>query len=264
MAWQKFLKINEFGVFLIVYTEVVQYQKRMLETGLDKGSVQYRKSLSGTWSNEEVNLLSHRLSNVTLWLVGECSLVTGSCWYCFSRAWRDVLWGVVTLSAQGMLSQARRGTGVAVSSSFPNKGVAWAAERLQGCWCGGAQQNAAVLELAGQRRQCRCPGRMGTREVFLEFCLSPALGVLLRKNRQLRGIWPPAQLSGCSYRGGRCPLCPVVGHCCLSLAVVGNRYKQGQSAWEVIFLSGWSLFGKMKCVMREVGSRGVFLTFVFM
>lgn len=56
MAWQKFLKINEFGVFLIVYTEVVQYQKRMLETGLDKGSVQYRKSLSGTWSNEEVNL----------------------------------------------------------------------------------------------------------------------------------------------------------------------------------------------------------------
>lgn len=58
MAWQKFLKIKEFGVFLIVYTEVVQYQKRMLETGLDKGLVQYRKSLSGTWSNEEVNLLS--------------------------------------------------------------------------------------------------------------------------------------------------------------------------------------------------------------
>lgn len=44
------------GVFLIVYTKVVQYQKRVLETGLDKHSAEYRKSLSGSWSNEEVNL----------------------------------------------------------------------------------------------------------------------------------------------------------------------------------------------------------------
>lgn len=42
-------------------------------------------------------------------------------------------------------AQARRGTGVAVSSSFPNKGVAWAAERLQGCWCGGAQAECCSL-----------------------------------------------------------------------------------------------------------------------
>lgn len=77
--------------------------------------------------------------------MGKCSLVTGSCWYCFSRAWRDILWGVVTLSAQRMLSQARRGTGVAASSSFPNKGVAWAAERLQGCWCGGARAECCSL-----------------------------------------------------------------------------------------------------------------------
>lgn len=78
-----------------------------------------------------------------------------------------------------------------------------------------------------------CPGGMGTQEAFLEFCLSPALGVLLRKSRQLVGIWPPAQLSGLSYREGRCLLCPAVGLCGLSLAAVGSRYKQGQSAWEV-------------------------------
>lgn len=38
---------------------------------------------------------------------------------------------------------------------------------------------------------------MGAQEVFLEqFCLNPALSMLLRKSRQLQGIWPPAQLSG--------------------------------------------------------------------
>lgn len=115
-----------------------------------------------------------------------------------------------------------------VSSSFPNKGV--------GAGRGGVEvpgQNAAALELPVQRAQCRFPGRMGTQEVFLEFCLSPALGVLLRKSRQLVGIWPPAQLSGLSYREGRCLLCPTVGHYGLSLTVVGNRYRQGQRAWEV-------------------------------
>lgn len=57
MAWQKLLKIIKFGVFfLIVYTKVMHYQRRMLETGLDEHSAEYRKSLSGTWSNEEVNL----------------------------------------------------------------------------------------------------------------------------------------------------------------------------------------------------------------
>lgn len=50
------VKNKKFGVFVIVCTKVVQYQKGMLETGLDKHSSEYRKSLSGSWSNEEVNL----------------------------------------------------------------------------------------------------------------------------------------------------------------------------------------------------------------